>query len=384
MSTIVIAPFNVANFPEGGGHFWVYMQYVQGFRQQGCDVYWLEQFVSSGDKTRDEYMLAQFAERMEHFGLKGKSILYTMAERSTGSNAAPVFIGTEQSAAMAVLRKADLLVNFHYAMDPAMLAEFRQTVLIDIDPGLLQLWIDEGQLHVSRHDYYCTIGEHIAAPPANGLPWISIRPPVSLEHWPYRHQTNAQDFTTISSWWGGGGRGEFVAESNGQFYENNKRITFLEYIDLPQRTSQTFELALNLGPGDTEDRDNLLAHNWKITDPYNVADSPAAYQSYIQNSRGEFGCAKPSYLKFQNAWVSDRTVCYLASGKPVVVQDTGPSSYLPDGAGMFRFSTMEDAVDAFDTINADYAKHCKAAREIAEAYFDSSKVAATILSGCQL
>jgi glycosyltransferase involved in cell wall biosynthesis len=93
---------------------------------------------------------------------------------------------------------------------------------------------------------------------------------------------------------------------------------------------------------------------------------------------------KPSCLRFQNAWISDRTICYLASGKPVVVQDTGPSAFLPNGEGMFRFSTMEEAVDAFATLNANYEKHARAAREIAFAYFDSKDVAATILRGCQL
>ena len=104
------------------------------------------------------------------------------------------------------------------------------------------------------------------------------------------------------------------------------------------------------------------------------------YQSYIQRSRGEFSCAKPSYLKFETAWISDRTVCYLASGKPVVVQDTGPSAFLPNGEGMFRFTTAQQAAEAFAAINADYERHCRAARELAEAYFDARLIAEKILS----
>jgi glycosyltransferase involved in cell wall biosynthesis len=104
------------------------------------------------------------------------------------------------------------------------------------------------------------------------------------------------------------------------------------------------------------------------------------YQAYIQNSRGEFSCAKRSCMKFQNAWVSDRTLCYLASGKPVVVQDTGPSEFLPHGEGMFRFSTAQQAAAAFETINTDYERHCRAARDLAEAYFDAREVAEKILS----
>jgi len=104
------------------------------------------------------------------------------------------------------------------------------------------------------------------------------------------------------------------------------------------------------------------------------------YQAYIQHSRGEFSCAKPSYIKLQTGWVSDRTVCYLASGKPVVVQDTGPSSFLPNGRGMFRFNTLQEAVDGLEAVNADYRRHCRAAREIAETYFDSRQVAERILT----
>ena len=110
-----------------------------------------------------------------------------------------------------------------------------------------------------------------------------------------------------------------------------------------------------------------------------MAGSPQAYRDYIRRSSGEFACAKPSCMFFQNAWVSDRTLCYLASGRPVVVQDTGPSRILPNGEGMFRFSTPEQAAEALDAMNADYPRHCRAARELAEDVFDAKAIAARIL-----
>ena len=110
-----------------------------------------------------------------------------------------------------------------------------------------------------------------------------------------------------------------------------------------------------------------------------MAGSPERYRAYIQRSRGEFSCAKPFYVRLQSAWVSDRTLCYLASGKPVVVQHTGPSAYLPHGEGMFRFTSMAEATEAIATINDDYERHCRAARDIAETYFDSDQVAERIL-----
>jgi hypothetical protein len=139
-------------------------------------------------------------------------------------------------------------------------------------------------------------------------------------------------------------------------------------------------LALYLGEGDEIDRQTLENYGWKVRHSREVSATPEMYQSYIQESRGEFSCAKPSCVRFQNAWISDRTLCYLASGKPAVVQNTGPSSFLPNGEGIFRFLTLNEAADALDTINADYERHCRAAREIAESFFDARQVLERILS----
>ena len=124
----------------------------------------------------------------------------------------------------------------------------------------------------------------------------------------------------------------------------------------------------------------MESQGWRIRHSLEVARTPEMYQAYIQESRGEFSCAKPSCMKLQNAWISDRTLCYLASGKPAVVQNTGPSAFLPNGEGLFRFSTLREAADALATINADYERHCRSAREIAETYFDAKQVLEGILN----
>ena len=164
-------------------------------------------------------------------------------------------------------------------------------------------------------------------------------------------------------------------------YENTKRVAFLRFAELPRLTHQRLELALFLRTErDLDEWKDLELRGWHIRHSREVAATPGTYQSYIQRSRGEFSCAKPSYLKLETAWISDRTVCYLASGKPVVVQDTGPSAFLPNGEGMFRFTTAQQAAEAFAAINADYERHCRAARELAEAYFDAKLIAEKILS----
>jgi hypothetical protein len=274
-------------------------------------------------------------------------------------------------------------LNFHYAIDTRLLAMARRTALVDIDPGLLQFWMSTGQLTVPRHDCYLTTGETVGTPGARfsdcGLPWHRIRPPVCLDLWPFTYDPRAEAFTTVSSWstpdW-------LKLTENGRtiLRENTKRVAFLQFAELPRHTSQPLELALFTDERDADDLNRLHARGWRIRHSRDVAGSPEAYRSYVQRSRGEFSCAKASCMDFQNAWVSDRTLCYLASGKPVVVQDTGPSSYLVNGAGMFRFSSIDEAAAGLEAINSDYGHHCRAARDLAETHFDSRRVLEDVLN----
>src|SRR3989441_12391792 len=112
---------------------------------------------------------------------------------------------------------------------------------------------------------------------------------------------------------------------------------------------------------------------------WDVTATPERYRAYIQRSRGEFSCAKPTYVQLATGWISDRPVCYLASGKPAVVQHTGPSRYLPDDEGLFRFKTMEEAVHALARVESDYERHCRLARALAEEYFDGRRVVTRVL-----
>jgi hypothetical protein len=385
--TVVISVYKVANFPEGGGHLWVYMQYAQALRRLGCDVYWLEQFRPLPDPQKEASLLSTFLEKMKRFGLEGKTLLYARQGPGKGrpepQDCPPRFIGCTWAEAQAVLRRADLLLNFHYAIDPRLLACARRSALVDIAPGLLQVWMSTGELTVAAHDCYLTTGETVGTPAARfpdcGLQWIHIRPPIFLGLWPFTYNPAAESFTTVSNWL----TTDFLkVNENGRtvMRENTKRISFLQFLDLPRYTQQPLELALYLTDRDADDRARLLDHGWRVRDSREIGASPEAYRSYVQGSRGEFSCAKPSYVEFQGAWISDRTLCYLATGKPAIVQDTGPSGYLPNGEGLFRFTTLADAAGALETVNADYTRHCRAAREIAEAYFDGEQIMTQILN----
>jgi hypothetical protein len=380
MPSVVVAAYNVATFPDGGGHLWVYLQYLLALRQLGYEVYWLEGFRTKGRTEQEAMALATFRARMEREGLGDNLILYLTHSKEGSAEPPADYMNRSREEAEAIFERADLLLNFHYLISPGLLAKFRRTALIDIDPGLLQFWISRDQLRVPRHDIYFstgeTVGQHGSKIPDCGIDWIHMPPAVCLDRWPYQFDARCATFTTVSSW----DSSDWIVDGN-ESYENTKRAAFLEFAELPSLTPQRLELALFLRwERDFADAKELERRGWRIRPSREVAAGPETYQAYIQQSRGEFSCAKRSCMKFQNAWVSDRTLCYLASGKPVVVQNTGASALLPNGEGMFRFSTLQEAADAIGAVNADYEHHCRAARKLAERHFDAYKVLREVLS----
>src|SRR5881394_2973081 len=296
MPTLVIAPYNVATFPEGGGHFSVYLQYVLGLHQLGYDVYWLEAFRSKGRTEQEAAALATFRGRMKQHGLEGNCILYLTHSKEPTPEAPTEYLGMDRDEAEAIFARADLLLNFHYAISPGLLARFRRTALVDIDPGLLQFWISRGQLRVPSHDCYFTTSDAVGRPggkiPDSGLPWIPIRPLVCLEHWPYAFDPRSEFFTTVSNW----DSSDWIVDRD-ETYENTKRVAFLEFADLPRLTPQPLELALFLRTErDLAEQRDLESRGWRIRQSREVAATPELYQSYIRQSRGEFSCAKRSCM----------------------------------------------------------------------------------------
>jgi hypothetical protein len=377
-ATVVLLSHHVACCPDVGGHFWVYLQYALGLRRAGCDVYWLDWF-TRGEPDRDAVALALFLERASRYGFDGKVIVLMAPDKRAPMRACTLAGCLGEVEAEAVFRDADLLLNFHYEADPELIARFRRTALVDIDPGLLQHWMHHGQIRIAPHDVWFTIGEAIGQPGAGapdcGKRWTRIRPCVSIEDWSVVYDAAPAPMTTVSSW----DAGEWFKDAAGRIHENNKRLTFLQFRELPRRVDQAMELAVFHRAEDAGELDGFRRAGWTIFHTRDVARSPEAYRAYIQRARAEFGCAKPWYVRLQNAWVSDRTVCYLASGKPAVVQDTGPSRYLPNGEGLFRVRNVDEAAAAIRAMNADYRGHCRAARAFAEKHFDARRVVARML-----
>jgi hypothetical protein len=376
MTTIVICTHNVLGASEWGGHMWVYLQYIESLRCLGCEVYWMEDLDSETESTKEANSVGHLARKLDGFGLSDKLIIFRRIEQRRCGPPEIKFLSTTQAQAERIFAQAELLLNFCYALDPTILSRFQRTALVDIDPALLQFWMSTGQIAVPPHDFYFTTGETVGVAdsliPDCGLAWRRIRPPICLERWPYAEVRCSEAFSTVSNWAGY----DWLLE-DGVLWENTKRVAFLAFKDLPRHTSQPLELALWIL--DDQERQLMQDCGWRLRNSGEVAGTPELYQSYIQQSRGEFSCAKASCMKWQNAWVSDRTLCYLASGRPVVVQDTGPSAILPNGLGMFRFSTIEEAVHALAAVNEDYSRHRRAARELAEAHFDGRRILAALL-----
>jgi hypothetical protein len=348
----------------------VYLNWALVLKAIGCRVIWLEELNSKFDTAEiEDARVVSLRNRLEAFGLGNGLALWSrnvfrpeLAPRSLNLDAAA---------------DADLLLNQNYRLPAEVVERFRRSALLDIDPGLLQIWMSKGDLRVARHDVYFTIGETVGQPgarfPDAGLEWQYTPPCVALDWWSMQPIQHGLPFTTVSQWYA-----DEWLEHDGKVFRNDKRCGFLPFLDLPQFTKPQLELALDLGSTNHE-RTILESKGWCVRDAHAVGGTPWDYQRYIQGSAGEFSCAKPSCVRLQNAWISDRTLCYLASGKPAVVQHTGASRFLPDASGLFRFRDVDDAARCLETVATDYDQQCRLARALAEEFFDARNVVKSVL-----
>ena len=370
--TVCIAPVRTLEYPEGGGHLWEYLNWALGLRAVGCKVIWLEPVAPSTPPAEIRANIADLKLRLERYGLVNSLALYSATDGPLSADLTAMGCLDLDAAA-----GADLLLEFPYDTPLDVVKRFRRSALLDIDPGLSQAWISKGRISLTPHDVYFTTGETVGQAgtriPDLGLNWIYTPPCVALDWWPPHQATTKAPFTTVAHWYAGG-----WLEDDANAHLGDKRSGFLPFLDLPRHTDHPLELALDLKPGD-EQWCMLEDRGWRVVDSHTVAATPWGYQHYIQDSFGEFSCAKPACLKLENAWVSNRTLCYLASGKPAVVQHTGPSRFLPDSAGLFRFRDLKQAAQFVEKAVIDYKNQCKLARVLAEEYFDARNVVGVLL-----
>jgi hypothetical protein len=366
------------------GQTWLYLNWLRGLDRLGHEVWYVEDdsvwpYDPELDSVTDEcaYAVRHISNCLERIGLSDR-----WAFRFRGRDGA--CWGLSEARLRRLYRSSDVVLNVVGATDLGedhLSAPFR--VYVQTDPVTAELRLANGDQHTrlafESHDVVVTYGENYGATdcrvPLNGMRYGKTRQPVDLGLWPMAFDHHSQPFTTIGNY---RQRGSDVSY-DGELYRWSKHHEWERLIDLPTRTSQPFELAML--PDDPADRERLRTHGWRLRSPFPMSlDVFGAYPKFIRGSRGELTVAKDQNVRLRSGWFSERDACYLASGKPVIAQDTGFGAALPTGEGLFAFSDTDDALAAIEAVNSDYRRHCEAAREIAQQHFEARAVAERLLT----
>jgi len=328
MKTIAVAG-SIAQRPRRPGHAWALLAYALGFRELGYEVLFLDRLDRGGDA-------GWLATAMAAAGLEGRYALLGAGGAS---------IGLPRRDVVRELERAELLLNVNgFLADPELLAAPPRLVYLDIDPGFGQIWADQGLADTfAGHDDFVTVGTNLGGPgctvPTLGVEWIPTLPPVPLEHWPA--VGGGCGFTSVGSW-----RGPFGPLEHGGKKLGLRVHELRRFAELPRRSDWPFELALDIDPADAADRELLERGGWRLRDPVRELGDFDSYAGYLRGSAAEIAIAKQLYVATRGGWFSDRSAAYLASGKPVLAQDTGFGAALPTGAGLLSFDDPDGAAAA--------------------------------------
>jgi hypothetical protein len=360
------------------GPIWEVLQYLIGLDRLGYDAYYVEAhrrapraFMTHPEDDGGPAKAAAFLGRvMGRYGFDGRWAYQSVlgGERH---------LGLTEERLRRLYRSAALIINLNGGTEP--LSEHSETgrlVYLETDPGWFELGLARGDEKLTRmaatHRAFSTYGLNLGGPECrlpmpDGIEFHRTPPPVLLDLWRAEETGVGDRFTTVGNW-------RFDAAID---VSQDKRTAFLEFLDLPGRTSQRLELALG---GLTDDERRLLeSHGWHVRSASEISEDLDTYRRYIRGSAGEFTVARDEYVRFRTGWFSERSAAYLAAGNPVIMQDTGFGEYLPTGEGLFSFSTMEDVVVSLDAINSKYARHSRAAQEIAREFLDANVVLPALL-----
>jgi hypothetical protein len=372
----IIVSGMVAGNPGQGGAAWAVLHYVLGLSRLGHEVYLIEpiakeQLLPTTTSMEQSTNAGYFSTIVKEFGLTQRASMFLQGGTET--------IGLSYSDLRAIARDTTVLFNISGMLREPFVEQIPYRVYLDLDPAFNQLWhyTQDIDMNFDGHNCFVTVGNALGHPecpiPTGGVQWIQTFQPVVLPFWRVARTGPCDGFTTIGNW-----RGYGSIQHDGVFY-GQKAHSLRAFIDLPLKTAEKFILALAIHPGEHRDLEALEKNRWTLVDPSRVADTPERYRDFITASKAEFGIAKSGYVESRCGWFSDRSACYLASGRPVLAQDTGFGAFLPCGTGLFSFRTAADVLSAIDAINCDYQRHARAARAIAVEYFDSDKVLSRLL-----
>jgi hypothetical protein len=373
---------SLAQVPRRAGLAWFHLHFLVGFRRLGWDTLFIDRLEPEmctdvrgrAAPLEESLNLRFFLGVMRAFGLADAFALFYDGGRQT--------IGLQRAKVLQKARSADYLINvMGYLHDEEILEHCKRRVFVDIDPGFGQMWRELGLHDAFRgHTDYVTLGRNIGQPectiPSCGLNWTTMPQPVVLDYWPAQPPRSEGAFTSIGAWRGPNAPIEYRGHTYGLRVHE-----FRKFVELPARCPNSrFEMALDIHPADAKDLERMGRNGWKIVDPLHLAGGTEEYRAYIGNSKAEFMVPKQMYVDTKSGLLSDRSVYYLASARPVLARDTSIGQHYPTGEGLLTFTTLDDAVAGVEEINSNYLRHAKAAREIAIEYFDSDKVLARLLA----
>ena len=385
---LIVVSGLIAQYPFGGVA-WDYIGYLTGFRALGHEVYYLEDTglwpydpVNRTISPECAYNVAYLERVMRFFGFEERWMYCNAADGR--------FYGQDEEVARQLMREADILLHpssmtdlTKYEVDCSSREDRGLRVFIDGDPMFTQVGLITAPdaphpQSIFRQDMHFTfglkLGDADCAAPTAGLGWRKTLPCLPLEYWPFDDELPTRDaFTSVLNWisynpcvWEGKEYGQ-------------KDIEFLKMIDLPAHVSKPLIMAMGQGVGGKRPTELLREKGWQILEPEEVVNDWLSYRDFVRTSLAEWSITKHGYVAARTGWFSGRSVCYLAAGRPVILQDTGWTEYLPSGEGLLGFRTMEESVRAIDEVSTHYDRHRRAARALAEKYFDATKICAALL-----
>jgi hypothetical protein len=369
-----------AKYLQGGGNFSVPLQWMLGLRRLKLDAIWLEHMPSEGNAREDQHKIDNFQGQLRLHGLGGRyCLLYHKKPDSVHDLDAFECIGVSKRELLDRLAGPNTVLNLSYSIHPPLLLKFERRIFCDLDPSEIMYWMTKMELGQSSHHEFWTIGLNVNGAdcrlPKNSLEWKTFFPLVDTKLYRPQPRPRSPKFATIGQWYWSG-----AVEVDGEYPDLSKKYAFEKYLDLPKRVRQArFELAMHMNPDDPE-RERVQRHGWQIVDPHKVARTPKKYRQYLASAAAEFTAIKGVDVSWKTGWLSDRAAAFLATGRPVITEDSGAEKYLPQQNG-FRFvGGLEESVAAVEDLVASWARRSREARRCAVEAFDSTKNLKRILA----
>jgi len=378
--TIFLGCGFAAKYREGGGNFSVPLQWMLGLRRLKLDVIWLELLPSTDDVLADQSKIRNFQRQLRAHGLAGRyCLLYQKPTADTHDLKSLQCIGISKRALLERLSGPNVLLNLAYSIHPPLLLKFERRIFCDLDPSEIFYWMTKMEVGQSYHHEFWTIGLNVHGQdcrlPKSALSWKTFYPLVDTKLFRAQSRPRSPKFTTVGQWYWGG-----AVEVAGEFPDLSKRFAFEPYLRLPARVPDArFELAMNIAAEDPE-RERLRRLGWQIADPHRVASTPGRYRRYLATALAEFTAVKGVDVAWRTGWVSDRAAAFLASGRPIVTEDTGAQAYLPAENGFYFIRSASEAESAVREVLKDWSRLSKQARQCAVEVFDSARNLRRILA----